>query len=823
MLATEPPMAAHLLLPWPPVPAEDEATGSIVNEVFAAAWRIARGDSQQVDTMFWQQVRLVAEQCRTQDDWQRLLALLLGIALNPSLDKTPLYMFSANAAAQHGLRPQRPSRRRRAEAYESDGAGGPARRRRGPAALAREAIEARRTERRRSRRRLRSLLDGAKERTPDEVRTLARWVLDDAEGVEAERQAEREDLAAEMTEVTMGILRAAKRAVAQARAEGKAAGQTAGAAGPEVEVAGAGQDELRSATTSGKAGMAAKGESAEVQARRVDEAESARDVIALTRLLQSDFENVAVKAALAIGSLCARDEDMQAALAAAGGLPKMAALLDAPFSERGVLDLTLVFKALTAHQMHHPRLLDEFVKAAGPQKIITCLAAAGGGAVERQQALLEITRSLCGHPPARDAILAAGAAPRLLRLLAPAVPLNVANPAAAALATMAVDPSCAEALLKAQALPALVQMLTRGAATEAAISAAAAVGRIAALRPEAGQRARDAGAIEAVLPLLDGGFSANPPERAAAEAAATCLCTLLQGSKTAAAELLDLGGLQTLVGVLGQRDAPAKVKASAIEALGVAAALEAGCRSELGRLGAPRILVACLADKSKNVAALAAATLTSLSTLGAAPLNRAIASAMATGGGLPLLVEQLEPPDGEAAARAARLLDGALIDDVKAKRALLEMGAVPKLVAMLRGGPAGGGVEAALGALEGVVEGVAEAQEQARLAGFFNLLPSLLDRETSPADLRDNALLALRACVHSNAAAMQAAVDAGLVPLVAAQLDDGPESEVALLAVQALVSLGLRELHVQEAAVKRTERRAGTRAAALRSVWSTRL
>jgi hypothetical protein len=235
------------------------------------------------------------------------------------------------------------------------------------------------------------------------------------------------------------------------------------------------------------------------------------------------------------------------------------------------------------------------------------------------------------------------------------------------------------------------------------------------------------------------------------------------------------------------------------------------------------MLVACLADKSKNVAALASAALTSLSTLGDVPLSRAVAAAMATGGGLPLLVEQLQPFDGEPAARAARLLDGALLDDETTKRALFEMGAVPKLVAMLQGGPAAGGVEAALGALEGVVGGVAEAQEQARIAGFFRLLPPMLDCEAAPADLRDNALLALRACVHGNAASVQAAMEAGLVPAVAAQLDDGPQSEVALLAVQALMSLGLRELHAQEAAVRRTEGRAGTRVATLRSVWSTRL
>jgi len=75
------------------------------------------------------------------------------------------------------------------------------------------------------------------------------------------------------------------------------------------------------------------------------------------------------------------------------------------------------------------------------------------------QALLEIVRSLSGHGPARDPLISAGAVPRLLRLLVPAIPLSLANPAAAALATMARDPTCAEALLKAQALPALVQVM----------------------------------------------------------------------------------------------------------------------------------------------------------------------------------------------------------------------------------------------------------------------------------------------------------------------------------------------------------------------------
>eukprot|EP00967_Tisochrysis_lutea_P122184 scaffold202002_cov28-Tisochrysis_lutea.AAC.2 len=841
MLAQPPTAAAHLVfgLPadTPTVSEDDGVAGSIVNEVFATAWRIARGDGYlpddllrpPVDQYFWQQVRIAAEQCRTHDDWQRLLAVLLGISLSPTLDKSPLYSFlvSPNAAAEHGLRPQRPSRRRRAEATALSGSS-VCPRKRGPAALAREAIEARRTERRKSRRRLRALLDGAKERQPDEVRTLARWVLDDAEDVDAARITEREDLAAEMTEVTMGIMRAAKMAVARARAEGEASALIAKRDMPEVTVGGAGQDELRSGVVAGAAGITSgssatlKPESEEVQARRVDEAESTGDIIALSRFLESDFESVAVKAALAIGSLCARDSGLQNALIACGGLPKIASLLDAPFSERGVIDLTLVFKALCAHEMHHPRLLEQFVRADGPQKVISSLAASGGGAIERQQALLEIIRSLCGHPPSRDAMIKAGVIPRLLRLLVPSSPINLANPAAAALAVLSFDPACAEVLLKAQALPALVQVFVRGPATDAAVSSAAAVSRIAALRPEASQRARDAGAIEAVLPLLDGGYSSNPPERAAAEVGATCLCTLIHGSKTGAAELLDLGGLQTLIGVLGQPDAPVKVKAAAIETAGVAAGLETGCRAELVRLGAPRILVACVADKSRKVASIAASTLTNMATLGDVQLSRAIAAAMTTGGGLPLLVEQLGSPDADVTARAARLLDGALIDDESSKRTLFEMSAVPKLIELLRHGPAAPGVEAALGAIEGIVEGTKEAQEQARHAGIFKLLPPLLDRSEASADVRVNALLALRACVHGNQGIIQAATDAGLVSQVAEQLDDGPDSESALLAVQALMSLGLRELHALEAIVRKTDTRNGTRVATLRNVWTTK-
>ena len=126
-------------VPLPKQAAVEEDHGSIVNEVFAVAWQIASGPEQEqqqptlkrqssqltdaVDWPFWQQVRRLGEACRTAEDWQRLLALLLGISLDPFMNKAPIYSFGVapNPALAHGLRASRPARRRpaRAEGDES--------------------------------------------------------------------------------------------------------------------------------------------------------------------------------------------------------------------------------------------------------------------------------------------------------------------------------------------------------------------------------------------------------------------------------------------------------------------------------------------------------------------------------------------------------------------------------------------------------------------------------------------------------------------------------------------------------------------------------
>lgn len=90
------------------------------------------------------------------------------------------------------------------------------------------------------------------------------------------------------------------------------------------------------------------------QLQRVDSSAESQDLSSLSELVRSDHEDVAIKAALATAAVCARDDELQQQLADVGGLPRIVALLDGDYSSRGLLDLTLCLKALTANRMHHP-------------------------------------------------------------------------------------------------------------------------------------------------------------------------------------------------------------------------------------------------------------------------------------------------------------------------------------------------------------------------------------------------------------------------------------------------------------------------------------
>ena len=240
-----------------------EEHGSIMNEVFTVAWEIASGPqhAQQphptlvrqssqltdaVDWPFWQTVRRVAETCRTTGDWQRLLAVLLGISLDPFMNKSPLYSFGVapNPAAVHGLRASRPARRRPPVA-EGDSSARLASSRHTSAG-----------ERKAKRHRLRALCDGAAARHDGEQRELTLWLLGDSEAREVEMAAEREEMAegiraALYSAPLKGLLHgyAKERAARKGEPDSKAPLEL----GAEVEFEGEAEDIVRA----GKGGSAA--------------------------------------------------------------------------------------------------------------------------------------------------------------------------------------------------------------------------------------------------------------------------------------------------------------------------------------------------------------------------------------------------------------------------------------------------------------------------------------------------------------------------------------------------------------------------------------
>ncbi len=146
-----------------------------------------------------------------------------------------------------------------------------------------------------------------------------------------------------------------------------------------------------------------------------------------------------------------------------------------------------------------------------------------------------------------------------------------------------------------QGAPALVQLLSRRGETVAVVSAAAAVGSCARLGSGGQTQVREAGALEALLPLLDGAFGSSQARirrdirrehhrmwaramrsvpgaghRAAqvglqaAEASLGAISALLTGDRRTAAEMRQLGGLQTLVGIVGKASSRRKPSAKTL-------------------------------------------------------------------------------------------------------------------------------------------------------------------------------------------------------------------------------------------------------------------
>ena len=715
-----------------------------LGEVFATAWEIACGKDGDIDQAFWAHVRLLAEKCRSDEDFQGLLGVLLQISLSdrpPPFDREPIYRWNVDQRARHGLRPVR---RKRADLQST--------------AASAERHRSSTMSRKEKRERLRLILDGgAPDATVLEKDDLARFVLDDAEARDHFFAVERELLAEEMQFAMRKLVKAANQW--KTKAEGlELALEKAQEKKPEEEIDfGIEEDVLRaaaggggaasvilstegSATASsqgdgagagvGKAAPAKELEAKASQLKRIDKHAENVELEPLSDLLQSDHEDVCVKAALQIAALCARDGERCGRLAEVGALPRIVALLDRDsFATRSLLDVMHSLQALAANRMHHPALLTQLVQANGPKRLVRLI---GSSQPELARTALQMVRSLVDHKPCRGAFVSeAGVLPPLLRCLRPGMPTPAVEPAAAALAILVrFEPPCCAAVLEGSGLPSLVQLLGRGAnslAAHSACSAIASLTRDPLVGSDAQRRALEAKAVQETLPLLDGVLGGSAATAATASAACNCLGALCTGSSALAAELREMGALTSLVGLLASKVAPNGLKTNACEALAAAVENDATSCAELRRLGALPLLATLVKGATRKLGVAAQAVLSVLMQRGDETLIAEIESSMRDAhDGAVLLVRQLQGEGRKPARRAALILDSLARTGDAARKQIIKLGAVPRLVKLMRLGHQDIGTLNAIGCLEVLAQNTPEAQDEARVAGVFEMLIDLI-------------------------------------------------------------------------------------------------
>ena len=715
-----------------------------LGEVFATAWEIACGKDGDIDQAFWAHVRLLAEKCRSDEDFQGLLGVLLQISLSdrpPPFDREPIYRWNVDQRARHGLRPVR---RKRADLQST--------------AASAERHRSSIMSRKEKRERLRLILDGgAPDATVLEKDDLARFVLDDAEARDHFFAVERELLAEEMQFAMRKLVKAANQW--KTKAEGlELALEKAQEKKPEEEIDfGIEEDVLRaaaggggaasvilstegSATASsqgdgagagvGKAAPAKELEAKASQLKRIDKHAENVELEPLSDLLQSDHEDVCVKAALQIAALCARDGERCGRLAEVGALPRIVALLDRDsFATRSLLDVMHSLQALAANRMHHPALLTQLVQANGPKRLVRLI---GSSQPELARTALQMVRSLVDHKPCRGAFVSeAGVLPPLLRCLRPGMPTPAVEPAAAALAILVrFEPPCCAAVLEGSGLPSLVQLLGRGAnslAAHSACSAIASLTRDPLVGSDAQRRALEAKAVQETLPLLDGVLGGSAATAATASAACNCLGALCTGSSALAAELREMGALTSLVGLLASKVAPNGLKTNACEALAAAVENDATSCAELRRLGALPLLATLVKGATRKLGVAAQAVLSVLMQRGDETLIAEIESSMRDAhDGAVLLVRQLQGEGRKPARRAALILDSLARTGDAARKQIIKLGAVPRLVKLMRLGHQDIGTLNAIGCLEVLAQNTPEAQDEARVAGVFEMLIDLI-------------------------------------------------------------------------------------------------
>ena len=142
-----------------------------------------------------------------------------------------------------------------------------------------------------------------------------------------------------------------------------------------------------------------------------------------------------------------------------------------------------------------------------------------------------------------------------------------------------------------------------------------------------------------------------------------------------------------MVGLLSAPAAPPALRVSACDAIGAAAASDSVACDELRRLGAVPLLAKLVTGGTKSVAEQAQSVLSLLQQRGDEAMESEVASAMAEASseGAPNLVAQLQQGN-KLARRAALLLDCLALDSPAARAQIVKLGAVPRLVKMVRRG-----------------------------------------------------------------------------------------------------------------------------------------
>ena len=360
---------------------------------------------------------------------------------------------------------------------------------------------------------------------------------------------------------------------------------------------------------------------------------------------------------------------------------------------------------------------------------------------------------------------------------------------------------------------------------------------------------------------------------------AAALGALCRGNSAVAAQLRGVGGLQSLLSLLPCPAAPPKLRAAACEALRAAVAADsAGC-DEVVRLGALPLLAATHQGGTQQVSDASSALLALMRERGSADLGAEIDRALshASEGGAPNLIALLSAGRKQA-RRAALKIDHLAQASSEARDRLVELGAVPKLVKLLRLGPSDVGALNALGALEVLGQGHTQAQDEARECAVFRALIPLIrpadgahdgtrtpTSGASPAparfgaaddegggggeaplvggaavapesaeEVRLNAALCLTALVHSNPPSRNAAKAAGAIDAIATLLDAPPsaaggdgteghgETETAYVAAMALQALGYADEASQRTAVAPASQHDDTRPGGQRAAVSKR-